>query len=123
MAPSSTRARRLLEVGWASLRRAQYSSGTILTTELVSRSLAASSKCRRAQRKAAEIVRDGQSLPKWDVRDTSVGPPLATEQWTSREVSEGTQTANGERFDTHELTAAYPTLLFAHRLASIILEA
>ena len=30
--------------------------------------------------------------------------------------TEGTQTANGERFDTHELTAAHPTLPFGTRL-------
>ena len=30
--------------------------------------------------------------------------------------TEGTKTANGERFDTHELTAAHPTLPFGTRL-------
>jgi rare lipoprotein A len=30
--------------------------------------------------------------------------------------SEGTQTASGEKFDTHELTAAHPTLPFGTRL-------
>ena len=30
--------------------------------------------------------------------------------------TEGTQTASGERFDTHELTAAHPTLPFGTRL-------
>jgi rare lipoprotein A len=30
--------------------------------------------------------------------------------------TEGTQTANGEKFDTHELTAAHPTLPFGTRL-------
>jgi rare lipoprotein A len=30
--------------------------------------------------------------------------------------TEGTRTANGERFDTHELTAAHPTLPFGTRL-------
>ena len=30
--------------------------------------------------------------------------------------TEGTQTASGERFDTHELTAAHPTLQFGTRL-------
>ena len=30
--------------------------------------------------------------------------------------TEGTQTANGEKFDTNELTAAHPTLPFGTRL-------
>jgi rare lipoprotein A len=30
--------------------------------------------------------------------------------------TEGTQTANGEKFDTHELTAAHPTLPFGTKL-------
>ena len=30
--------------------------------------------------------------------------------------TEGTQTASGEKFDTHELTAAHPTLPFGTRL-------
>jgi rare lipoprotein A len=41
--------------------------------------------------------------------------PAAT-QGVASFYTEGTQTANGERFDTHELTAAHPTLPFGTRL-------
>src|SRR5258708_7380078 len=41
---------------------------------------------------------------------------LAGLQWVARFSDEGTKTASGERFNTHELTAAHRTLPFGTRL-------
>ena len=46
---------------------------------------------------------------------TAAGTQVASHGLASF-YTEGTQTANGERFDTHELTAAHPTLPFGTRL-------
>jgi rare lipoprotein A len=45
----------------------------------------------------------------------AVGTRAATQGLASF-YTEGTRTANGEKFDTHELTAAHPTLPFGTRL-------
>jgi rare lipoprotein A len=45
----------------------------------------------------------------------AAGPQVASQGLASF-YTEGTQTASGERFDTHELTAAHPTLPFGTRL-------
>jgi rare lipoprotein A len=42
--------------------------------------------------------------------------PQAASQGLASFYTEGTQTASGEKFDTHELTAAHPTLPFGTRL-------
>jgi rare lipoprotein A len=48
-------------------------------------------------------------------RDNAAGTPTASQGLASF-YTEGTRTANGEKFDTHELTAAHPTLPFGTRL-------
>jgi rare lipoprotein A len=47
-------------------------------------------------------------------KDVSQAP--AATQGVASFYTEGTQTANGERFDTNDLTAAHPTLPFGTRL-------
>jgi peptidoglycan lytic transglycosylase len=46
--------------------------------------------------------------------DTAATP--AASQGVASFYTQGTRTANGEKFDTHELTAAHPTLPFGTRL-------
>jgi len=46
---------------------------------------------------------------------TAAGTQIAS-QGVASFYTEGTQTASGEKFDTHELTAAHPTLPFGTRL-------
>jgi rare lipoprotein A len=46
---------------------------------------------------------------------TTAGTPVASQGLASF-YTEGTRTANGERFNTYELTAAHPTLPFGTRL-------
>ena len=48
-------------------------------------------------------------------RKTASGTQIAS-QGVASFYTEGTQTASGEKFDTHELTAAHPTLPFGTRL-------
>jgi rare lipoprotein A len=48
-------------------------------------------------------------------RRTAAETPTASQGLASF-YTEGTRTANGEKFDTHELTAAHPTLPFGTRL-------
>jgi rare lipoprotein A len=48
-------------------------------------------------------------------RDHTAGTPTASQGLASF-YTEGTRTANGEKFDTHELTAAHPSLPFGTRL-------
>ena len=45
----------------------------------------------------------------------AVGTQIAS-QGVASFYTEGTQTASGEKFDTHELTAAHPTLPFGTKL-------
>jgi rare lipoprotein A len=42
--------------------------------------------------------------------------PQTASQGVASFYTEGTQTASGEKFDTHELTAAHPTLPFGTRV-------
>jgi len=48
--------------------------------------------------------------------ETSDGKTPRVSQGIASFYTEGTQTASGEKFDTHELTAAHPTLPFGTRL-------
>jgi rare lipoprotein A len=48
--------------------------------------------------------------------ETSGGTPQRVSQGIASFYSEGTQTASGEKFDAHELTAAHPSLPFGTRL-------
>lgn len=48
--------------------------------------------------------------------DKSAAETQAASHGFASFYTEGTQTASGERFDTHELTAAHPTLPFGTRL-------
>ncbi len=48
-------------------------------------------------------------------RKNTNGTPTAS-QGIASFYTEGTRTASGEKFDTHELTAAHPTLPFGTRL-------
>jgi rare lipoprotein A len=51
----------------------------------------------------------------FDPHDNAAGTPTASQGLASF-YTEGTKTASGEKFDTHELTAAHPTLPFGTRL-------
>jgi rare lipoprotein A len=48
--------------------------------------------------------------------DKNAAAPPATASGLASFYTEGTQTANGERFNTHAFTAAHPTLPFGTRL-------
>jgi rare lipoprotein A len=48
--------------------------------------------------------------------DRTAAETQVTSHGVASFYTEGTQTASGERFDTHELTAAHPTLPFGTRL-------
>ena len=56
-----------------------------------------------------------RSRPPFVPSRTAAEPP-ATSQGLASFYTEGTRTANGERFDTHALTAAHPTLPFGTHL-------
>jgi rare lipoprotein A len=49
-------------------------------------------------------------------QETSSATPPRVSQGIASFYSEGQQTASGEKFDAHELTAAHPTLPFGTRL-------
>lgn len=49
-------------------------------------------------------------------RHKNTGETPVASQGVASFYTEGTRTANGEKFDTHELTAAHPTLPFGTRL-------
>jgi rare lipoprotein A len=48
--------------------------------------------------------------------DTKTGEAKTASQGVASFYTEGTQTASGEKFDTHDLTAAHPSLPFGTRL-------
>lgn len=82
-----------------------------------------SSPTRQAALEHHRIVRVARHQPVSVVRrevpaesePTGEKPPRAS-QGIASFYTEGTQTASGEKFDTHELTAAHPTLPFGTRL-------
>lgn len=50
------------------------------------------------------------------VSESRAGKTRTASQGLASFYTEGTETANGEKFDSHELTAAHPTLPFGTRL-------
>jgi rare lipoprotein A len=62
-------------------------------------------------RRVASVKRHTPFAP----RDNTAETPTASQGLASF-YTEGVRTANGEKFDTHELTAAHPTLPFGTRL-------
>jgi rare lipoprotein A len=50
------------------------------------------------------------------VRPNNASPTQIASQGVASFYTEGQQTASGEKFDTHDLTAAHPTLPFGTRL-------
>ena len=65
-----------------------------------------------ASREPVSVVR--RQVP--EEADTSGEKPPRASQGIASFYTEGTQTASGEKFDTHELTAAHPTLPFGTHL-------
>ena len=55
------------------------------------------------------------SRPPFVPSRTTAGTPVASQGLASF-YTEGTRTASGEKFDTHQLTAAHPTLPFGTHL-------
>jgi rare lipoprotein A len=62
-------------------------------------------------RRVASIKKHTPFAPRKDAAGTQIASRGVASFYT-----EGTQTASGEKFDTHELTAAHPTLPFGTRL-------
>ena len=63
------------------------------------------------KRRVASVKRHTPFAPRRDAGDTK-----AASQGVASFYTEGTETASGEKFDTHDLTAAHPTLPFGTRL-------
>jgi rare lipoprotein A len=68
-------------------------------------------KIRVANHRRASAVRRTAAIPQH-----RRGKTPAAAQGLASFYTEGTETASGEKFDTHELTAAHPTLPFGTRL-------
>lgn len=68
-------------------------------------------KIRVANHRRASVVRRTAAIPQH-----RRGKTPAAGQGLASFYTEGTETASGEKFDTHELTAAHPTLPFGTRL-------
>jgi rare lipoprotein A len=64
-----------------------------------------------ANRRVASVKRHTPFASHHDAAETQTGS-----QGVASFYTEGTQTASGEKFDTHDLTAAHPTLPFGTRL-------
>jgi rare lipoprotein A len=62
-------------------------------------------------RRVASVKRHTPSASHHDAAETNTAS-----QGVASFYTEGTQTASGEKFDTHDLTAAHPTLPFGTRL-------
>src|ERR1700738_568126 len=63
------------------------------------------------KRRVASVKKHTPFAPRRDVADTKTASHGVASCYT-----EGTETASGEKFDTHDLTAAHPTLPFGTRL-------
>jgi rare lipoprotein A len=81
------------------------------------------SPTRQAALEHHRIIRVARHHPAGVVRREASAEPEASGENTPRVsqgiasfYTEGTETASGEKFDTHELTAAHPTLPFGTRL-------
>jgi rare lipoprotein A len=103
-------------VGAASLAACAQSSVVTKNSELQSTSRQPSQQSHRttsvttARRVAA--VRKHTPYASWK----NAGETKTASQGIASFYTEGTQTANGEKFNTHELTAAHPTLPFGTKL-------
>ena len=103
-------------LGAASLAACAQSSVVTQKSELVAASRPASLEHNRktsfvANRPVAVTKKHTPFAPDKNAAETQVGSHGLASFYT-----EGTQTASGERFDTHELTAAHRTLPFGTRL-------
>ncbi len=91
-------------------------SSSVRNSELVSPSRQASLQYNRTaplliNRRFASVKRHTPSASHHNVAETKTAS-----QGLASFYTEGTQTASGEKFDTHDLTAAHPTLPFGTRL-------
>lgn len=68
-------------------------------------------RIRVANHQRASLVRRTAAIPQ-----RRAGKATAASQGLASFYTEGTETASGEKFDTHELTAAHPTLPFGTHL-------
>jgi rare lipoprotein A len=103
-------------LGAASLAACAQSSVVTQKSELVAASPQASLEHNRktsfvTNRRVAVTKKHTPFAPAKNAAETQVGSHGLASFYT-----EGTQTASGERFDTHELTAAHRTLPFGTRL-------
>jgi rare lipoprotein A len=91
-------------------------SSSVRNSELVSPSRQASLQYNRTaplliNRRFASVKRHTPSASHHNAAETKTAS-----QGLASFYTEGTQTASGEKFDTHDLTAAHPTLPFGTRL-------
>src|SRR6185437_6194859 len=91
-------------------------SSSVRNSELVSTSRQASLQYNRTaplliNRRFASVKRHTPSASHHNAAETKTAS-----QGLASFYTEGTQTASGEKFDTHDLTAAHPTLPFGTRL-------
>jgi rare lipoprotein A len=87
---------------------------------------AVNQKSELRQSRQASLERDRSTLPKRRVAAVKKHTPFASHrraagtktasQGIASFYTEGTKTASGEKFNTHDLTAAHPTLPFGTRL-------
>ena len=105
-----------LALGAAALAGCSQSSGVSQKSEL-----------RQSREASLERDRSTASLPKRRVASVRKHTPFASHRHASGSraaasqgiasfYTEGTKTASGEKFNTHDLTAAHPTLPFGTRL-------
>ena len=103
-------------LGAASLAACAQSSVVTRKSEFVGASRQASLEHNRT----ASFGRTGVWHPRKSILRSRPHKNAAETQVASQGLAsfytEGTRTANGEKFDTHELTAAHPTLPFGTRL-------
>jgi len=97
------------------------SLGACAQSSVVSRRAGLIAPTRQAALEPRHVFRSAAVAPVSIVRrrEPDTGAAVATHSASSGLASfytEGRQTASGERFDTHELTAAHPTLPFGTRL-------
>jgi len=100
----------------AALLAACAQSSSVRNSELVSPSRQASLQYNRTaplliNRRFASVKRHTPSASHHNAAETKTAS-----QGLASFYTEGTQTASGEKFDTHDLTAAHPTLPFGTRL-------
>ena len=110
--PSISRARRapqVLAIGLAAASLAACARTSVVSDRSDWRS-APRQAVAHHQPRPVSVVRRHDAPPRTDVASTNGAGGLASF------YTEGAKTANGETFNTHELTAAHPTLPFGTRL-------